>query len=100
MPDTYIQPPLDTDPDAILDEIYDYLAEQIPGCERNDGSPEVWLSEAFAQVLAENRDVAADVPYSIFRYFGAKIFGVLPIDATAASVTSTWTANDNLGHTI
>jgi hypothetical protein len=51
-------------------------------------------------MAAELRDLASQVPTAIFRYFGATVLGIPPIDAAPATVPSTWTMVDNAGYTI
>lgn len=100
MPETYIHPPVETEPDALAQIAYDYLQNKIPGWLPSDGQLDTWLIAALARQVAELRDVASDVPRSIFRYFGANLMSIPPLDAVSASVLTTWTMVDNAGHTI
>lgn len=96
----YIGYPIETNPDDLAQDAFDYISANVPDWEPHDGQFEVWLIEALSQMAAEARDVASDVPVTIFRYFGASILNLPPIDAAAASVNSTWTMVDTAGYTI
>ena len=96
----YVSVPIETDPDSIAQEAFDYLSDVNPGWVPHDGQLDTWLIEAVAQAAAIVRDTASDVPISIFRYFGASVIGLAPIDAVAATTSTNWTLSDNLGHTI
>lgn len=96
----YISVPLDTDPDTLAEEAYDFLRIQWPDWEPSDGNFEAWLIRAFAQIASETRDVASAVPDTIFRWFGASVLNFPPVDAAPASVNSTWTVKDDAGYTI
>lgn len=99
MPD-YINIPIETDPDTIAQIGFDYMAEVVPGWDPSDGNLDVWILSAIARQAAEVRDVASDVPLAILRYIGFFIFGLNPIDATAATALTNWTMQDNTGYTI
>lgn len=96
----YVSAPITTDVDLLEQEAYDYIAVRWPNWVPSESNFEAWLIGAVARMVAEARDVASDVPTSIFRYFGASIMGIPPIDATTSTVASTWALKDSLGHTI
>lgn len=97
----YIFDPIETDPDALQQAAFDYIQTRWPNWAPDDGNLESWLIAACARMVAEARDVAADVPLAIFRYFGVKIMGIPYIDATPATVASTWVLSSNpAGRTI
>lgn len=96
----YISFPIETDSDALTQEAFDYLASRIPGWLPSEGNLDVWLIEVIAQMTAELRDVASDVPVTIFRYFGKTLVGLPPLDGAHATFTATFTARDNAGYTI
>lgn len=97
---SYIDVPVDTDPQDILQEAYDFIQAQVPGWVPADGNLDTWLLMALSSVAAESRDIASAVPTSIFRYFGAYLVGLPPIDDAPATTTTTWTMVDNLGYTV
>lgn len=89
----YVNPPLEADADALENGAYNYLRERVSGgWEPADGNLDVWLIQAFALIAAQVAEVASDVPASIFRYYGAKIANVPPLDATLATTTVKVTA--------
>lgn len=96
----YVNEPLDSDPVAIAAEAYDYIQARIPGWVPAEGNLEVILVEAWAQAIAELRDIETDVRDQIFRYLGANLHQIAPVDASSATGQSTWTMIDNLGYTI
>lgn len=99
MPD-YVSLPIETDPDALAQSAFDYLEARIPNWAPDDGQLDVWLIAAISRIAAELRDVASDVPTSIFRFFGANIIGLTPEDATPATGQTTWTVRDASGYLI
>lgn len=100
MPNQYITLPITTEPDALAQIAFDYLTTKFPGWAPSDGQLDTWLISALARQAAELTDVASDVPLSIFRYFGADLMNLPPLDAVAASVPTTWVVRDNAGYTI
>lgn len=99
MPD-FINIPIETEPDAIAQIAFDFMEENVPGWEPNDGNLDVWILSAGARQAAELMDLASDVPAAILRYIGFYIFGLAPVDATAATALTNWTMQDNTGYTI
>jgi uncharacterized phage protein gp47/JayE len=100
MADEYITIPLSTDPDDLAASALDDLAQRIDGFVPQEGHLEVAMIEVLARLVAENRDVASRVPADIFRYAGQSLHGIPSTAAASAQVNSTWTAYDDLGHTI
>lgn len=98
--DAYISYPIETDPQVLAQQAFDYLAEQMPGWVPTPGNLESWMIESAARMVAEAQAVASDVPRAILRYVGANLYNLPPVDAAAASTTSTWTMVDNAGYTI
>lgn len=96
----YITYPLEADSTTILETAYDFLRVQFPGWEPADGNLDAVLAEAYAAVAGDLTNLASAVPDTIFRWFGASLIGIPPVDAAAASVASTWTATDTNGHII
>jgi hypothetical protein len=91
----YIFDPIVTDPDQLQQDAFDYIQAQWPDWVPHDSNLEAWLIAACARMVAEARDLASDVPSAIFKYLGATVYGIAPIDATAATVDSTWTFGTN-----
>lgn len=100
MSELFAEVPFDTDPDTIADGAIVYLRAAVPGWEPADGHLEVWLIEALARITAEAAAVAAQVPAAILRAFGTDLVGTQPLEGTAATMTTTWTARDTRGYTI
>jgi hypothetical protein len=90
-----IYPPVETDTDVLEQDAIDYLQSRWPNWNPADGSLVSWMLGAFAQMVGEAADVAADVPPQIFYYFGDKIIGLPPVAATSAIVQSTWAFSSN-----
>lgn len=96
----YIALPVTTDPDQLAADALGYLALQQPGWVAREGHLEVWLIRAFARMCAETAAVAAEVPLSIFQYFGTQLLGLPPLTGSSAGMQSTWTLTDSNGHLI
>jgi len=96
----YIKIPIDTDPPTLAQSVFDYITNKAPLWVPNDGNLDTWIIRAVTQLASENRSIASDVQDDIFRYFGASLVGLPPINATSATATTTWTMIDSFGHTI
>ena len=95
----YISFPIEATPDEILDAAYDYIKTRAPEWRENDGNLDTWILQSMALEAADLRELALDVPDTIFRYYG-ELVGIPPIDSTLATANSTWTVVDNLGYVI
>lgn len=91
---------INTDPDTLAAAAFDYLSTKMPGWVPNDGNLETWMIEAMARMVAQARDIAAQVPRAVYRQFGNSVMGIAPVEDSFASVTSTWTARDAAGYTV
>jgi hypothetical protein len=96
----YIRIPLETNPGTLAQNVFDYINTRAPDWVPSDGNLDVWIIRAISQLASDNRNLATDVQDDIFRYFGASLVGLQPIDATSAQGYTTWTLMDTLGHTI
>lgn len=99
MSEPFIEVPIETEPDALAADGFDYVQSKFPGWLPNDGNLDTIVIEAAAFMASQARDVASAVPTEIFRYFG-KLVNILPDDATFATATTTWTVVDNAGYVI
>ena len=95
----YIEFPVDTDPESLAEDAFDYIQAHFPGWVPNDANLDTIMIEVGARLAAEARDVASIVPVDIFTYFG-ELVGIPPVMATPASVETTWTMIDYAGYTI
>jgi hypothetical protein len=98
MPD-YIEVPIVTDPAALEQLAYDTFQAEYPGWAPADGGLDTIAIQAVARIGSVVANLVSAVPKSIARFIGP-LFGVIPIDATPATVPTTWTMVDNTGHTI
>jgi hypothetical protein len=97
----YIELPIELDPEGIIEDIYADLAEKFPGWEPAAGNIETWLIRALVyRAVGPLAELAADAGAEIFQRFGEAIANVPVIEATPATVTSTWTMIDAAGYTI
>jgi hypothetical protein len=96
----YIQYPIETNPQDLLDEAVSYIKNLAPAWVDNDANLDVWIMQVLTSQNADLRSVASDVPDTIFRYFGASLLNIVPIDDTPARCNSTWTMKDTAGYTI
>lgn len=97
---SFLEIPIETDPSALEEAVYDQLATAFPGWEPADGNLETWLVKSLTQTAANLAEVAVEVPREIFNDFGEKIVGVEPLLAASATGETTWTMIDDEGYTI
>lgn len=83
-----------------MQKAFDFLATVIPGWTPSESQLDTWVIEAVGNQGADIATLTTEVPKSIYRYFGATLFRVPPLDATAATAASTWFLSDSLGHLI
>lgn len=96
-----IEPDITTDPAEIEQVGFDYMRSAIPGWAPSEADLATWLIRAHARMIAEERDVAADVPLGgILRPLGEQVHRIPPLAASAATVSATFTVADDAGYTI
>ena len=100
MPGEFVNVPEETDPDVIAQDIYEYLQSKVATWEPDDAEPDTWMINAVARILATLKDMASEARIAIFRFMGAFIFNLPPLEATRAVVKTTWKLVDKLGHEI
>lgn len=100
MTNAYIPLPLNTNPDDLAAEAFDYLIANVPGWLPADGHLETWMTLVWARMQATTRDVTVRTATDIFRYYGEFMIGLTPIAAEFAVVPSTWTMIDTSGYTV
>jgi len=96
----YIRYPVEVSPNEIAQSAYSYLKNNIPGWQPNTGNLDTIMLEAMSLEAAIVRELTGTVSDAIFRYFGASMMNIQPIEASFAQVDSTWVAADSVGHTI
>lgn len=94
---SYIEYPIQTDPDVLLQDWLDQIRIFWPNFQPNEGSLAFQNARALLNAIAESREVGAIIPEVIFRYFGPLI-NVPPTDPQPASVETTWTVRDDAGY--
>lgn len=99
-PTGYLAIPVETDSDALAAQALTDLAQNLPGWVPRDGHLEVWLVYALARMAATTAQVAGQASEAIFQYFGQSLLGLPALAGTPATMPSTWTLTDTLGHTI
>lgn len=85
----YIELPVTTDPNALVQTALSNIAAKLPGWVPREGNLEVLLLEEMAQFAAEAASVASDVQESIFKYFGSLV-NVTPNLGVKAQISTTW----------
>lgn len=96
---TYEGYPIETDPTALAEDAYLWLQERWPTWLPDSANFDAGTIDAHARMLAELRDLAANVPDGIFKRYGP-LAGV-PVTSEAPAVTSaTLTAIDAQGYTL
>lgn len=98
---SYIDFPLEINPTALKEAMYEAMQERFPNWQPNEGNPEKWLIDAIVdRLIVPLAELAADVPPEIFHRWGAEIVNVQPQAAVAATVATTWKLIDAAGYTI
>jgi hypothetical protein len=100
MADSYVSVPIQTEPDDLAQLSFDFMTDKYPAWIPHDAQLDTAIIGAVAQQAAELRDVASDVSDSIYRYLGANLLNVMPLNAVPATVTGTINVKDNAGYTI
>lgn len=100
MSSNYIELPIETDPQDLMDDFVTFMQTIVPGWEPSSGQLDVWMAQGFTMIAAESRDVMSAVPRAIFRWFGANLINFPPIDEAPAATTTAWVLRDNSGYTI
>lgn len=95
----YIEIPISTDPSIIQSKALAAISTELPGWIPREGHIEVLLLEQFAAMVAESAQVAAQVPLSIFSYFGSLV-GITPLQGSNATAQTTWTMTSTAGWTV
>jgi hypothetical protein len=96
----YIEYPIDSNASDLLDEAYANLKSKSPNWVENDGNLDTWILQITASEASGLYILAQDVPDTIFKWYGANLMALPPLDATPAMVGSTWTMVDNAGYLI
>jgi Baseplate J-like protein len=96
----YLTVPIDVDQQDVLQLAYNYIQTYFPNWAPAEGNLDVAILEAISTDAASLRELASNVPDTIFRWYGATILQIPPIDATPATSTVTFTAVNNAGYTI
>jgi len=96
----YTPPSVEADQEAIAAQVFARLVEKVAGWQPHDGNLDTWIIESVAEVGAEIRSLAADVPASIFGTYGTRVLGLPPKPALAATGLATFTATDSAGYTL
>lgn len=96
----YDAPSVETDQDAIAEQVYTDLAGRAPGWQAHDGNLDTWIIESFSEAGAEIRALAGDVPASIFQTYGQNVLGIPPGLDAGATGTADFTAVDDQGYTL
>jgi hypothetical protein len=100
MPD-YLNPaPPPTDPDAIAQAAFDRIRESFPNYEPRESQLATIVIVALALRAAEIADLIPLIPTSIFRWFGANVIGLLPIDGSPETAAVTVFVRDDAGYVI
>lgn len=97
----FVKLPIETTPQAMLEEAIAEMEAQIEGWNPALAEYELILFQTIVYRLAlPFLQLASQVDAAIFNQWGQQIVNVVPQEATKATVTSTWTAKDTAGYTI
>jgi hypothetical protein len=101
----FIDVPIPTEPTAIANMAIARLtatlaANGYPGYVASRGNLEIIEIDVLSAMVADLAAAAGQVPSAIFRAFGTKLLNLPYSTGGTATVSSTWTLRDSLGHTI
>lgn len=97
---SYLKLPIETNPDAIEEALYDLYSTAFPGWEPTAGDPLVWIAKWGAAQVTDLASLASDVSGEVFHDFGRLVVGLSPIEAAPALAEATFVAVDDAGYTI
>jgi hypothetical protein len=97
---TPITDPITVDPEDHFAIFVEQMQAAFPGWLPSDPQADTNVGLGFASITAQVAETAADVDTSIYRYAGAFLHGVPPIEAVAASSTITIAASATVGGTV
>lgn len=97
---SYVVIPIPVDAEDIVQEAVSALQVAFPGWTPNPSALDAAILLTWGTESAQLRELATNVPDSIFRFYGATLMGLPPVDATPAEATTTWTVLDDAGYTI
>ncbi len=100
MPSNFVNLEITRTASDFAQRVYDSIRTRYPDWEPADAGLETWLIDGFSYIAEELADLITTVGAEVFRLFGEEIVNVPPTLAARASVLSTWTLNDDDGHTI
>lgn len=98
--DDYIVEPRPRDPGELETQAVDTIRSHFPNYAAAEGNLDLWLIRALAFIAAQLEESTTDVRPSIFRWFGANLADLPPVDATPTSGTTAWTMFDDAGYTV
>ena len=90
MTNGYIELSVPTDRDTLIQTAFANLSNGLPGWQPREGNLDVLLIEQFAEMAADAAEVAANVPLSIFSYYG-QLLGITQNTGTPMQIATTWT---------
>jgi hypothetical protein len=96
----YIIEPLDTDVESIFQDFVDYVRSYYPDWNPSEAQLDVIIARFYAQQTATVADMASRVQRSIYRYMGASLLNIPPIEGAAAVATVSFHVMDDLAHTM
>src|ERR1035441_3419847 len=96
----YISPPLETNPEALVEIFHEYMEANVAGWEAAPGNLDERLGGAFSQLIAQLNEASSEGATNVFRYYGNNIVGIKPTEAEFAKGIAAVTAIDSLGHEI
>lgn len=97
---TIFLPEIETDPDTLAEDGVEFVQSVFPNWQPNPLNLDYMIIRVVAQMMAEARDLAADVPIAIFRWFGLTVIGLPPINPAGATASAVVTVKDDAGYTI
>lgn len=100
MSDQFVTVEVDADAEVLKQDVILAIQDRWPQWLPYPGNLETAIIDGSSRLGADLAGLAGDVTTAIFREFGRTVAGIPPIDASPATVSTTWTAIDDAGYTI
>jgi hypothetical protein len=96
----FVEAVVENDALTLEQEVIELLEARFGTWEPAEAALSTWIIKAFTRIASTTREQAAAISKEAFKRFGETLVNVPPIQASAATVASTWTMIDDAGYTI
>lgn len=97
---TFVDVDITVDQESLQDDAFTYVEDKVPGYSLDPADPMTWLIEAIGRLASETAFVASQVPSTVLRTLGERVYGISRGEGSPAIASTTWIARDTVGHII